>query len=307
MNERKRYNRFSDKMKEIYGKRVIKISLNGGFTCPNIDGKKGFGGCIYCSKKGSGDFAGDVKDSILKQFNAVKDKMSEKWSNGLYLPYFQAFTNTYAPTEELKKIYDSVLYLDDVIGIAIATRSDCIEDDLIDYLESISKTKELWIELGIQSIHEKTVSKLNRQETLFEIEETIKRLRAKDINICVHIINGLFDETKTDMIETIKYINTLNIQCIKIHMLHVLKDTPLAKIYQRGEFKLLTKEEYIDIITDQIAHLDPKILIQRITGDANRDELIAPNWIIKKFEVLNGIDWEMERKNIFQGSFYRKY
>ncbi|MBN2693597.1 TIGR01212 family radical SAM protein, partial [bacterium] len=291
MNDRKRYNRFSDKMKEIYGERVIKISLNGGFTCPNIDGKKGFGGCVYCSKKGSGDFAGDAKDSILNQFNTIKNKMGEKWKNGFYMPYFQAFTNTYGDTDELIKIYESVLHIDNVIGISIATRSDCIEDDLIDYFESISKTKDLWIELGVQSIHEKTVSKLNRHETLAEIESTIKRLRAKNINVCVHIINSLFNETKEDMIETVKYINTLDIQCIKIHMLHVLKDTALAKIYENGEFKLLTKEEYIDIITDQLAYLDPNILVQRITGDANRDELIAPNWIIKKFEVLNGIDW----------------
>ena len=305
INEKK-YNRFSDYLKKKYGKKIIKISLNAGFTCPNIDGTKAYGGCIYCSNKGSGDFAGVPSDDLVTQFNDIKDKMSKKWKTGLYLPYFQAYSNTYAPLDVLKEKYESVLYLDNVIGIDIATRPDCLEDDLVDYLAELSKTKEVWVELGLQSIYDETAKIINRGHDFNEFLIGLNKLRAKNINVCVHIINGLPYETYEMMMNTLKKVNELDIQAIKIHLLHVLKDTPLANMYKKGKFKVMEKMEYVNLVVDQLELLRPEILVQRVTGDGARDELIAPLWSLKKFELLNEIDWEFLRRKTKQGYRYNK-
>jgi len=298
----KKYNRFSDYLKKKYGKKIIKISLNAGFTCPNIDGTKAYGGCIYCSNKGSGDFAGVPSNDLVTQFENIKSKMSKKWKSGLYLPYFQAYSNTYAPLDILKEKYESVLYLDDVIGIDIATRPDCLDDDLVDYLAELSKTKEVWVELGLQSIYDKTAKIINRGHDFNEFLNGLNKLRAKNINVCVHIINGLPNETHEMMINTLKKLNELDIQAIKIHLLHVLKDTALANMYKKGKFKVMDKMEYVNLVCDQLELLNPEILVQRVTGDGSRDELIAPLWSLKKFELLNEIDWEFIRRKSEQGS-----
>ncbi len=299
----KRYSRFSDYLKKKYGKKIIKISLNAGFTCPNIDGSKAYGGCIYCSNKGSGDFAGVPSNDLVTQFNNVKERMSKKWKNGLYLPYFQAYTNTYAPLDVLKKKYEAVLYLDNVIGIDIATRPDCLEDDLVDYLAEISKTKEVWVELGLQSIYDETARIINRGHDFNEFLIGLNKLRAKNINVCVHIINGLPNETREMMMNTLKKVNELDIQAIKIHLLHVLKDTPLENMYKKGKFKVMEKMDYVNLVVDQLEVLRPEILVQRVTGDGGRDELIAPLWSLKKFELLNEIDWEFLRRKTKQGYY----
>lgn len=301
----KKYNRFSDYLKKKFGKKIIKISLNAGFTCPNIDGSKAYGGCIYCSNKGSGDFAGVSSDDLVTQFKDIKQKMSKKWKNGLYLPYFQAFSNTYAPLDILKEKYESVLYLDDVIGIDIATRPDCLEDDLVEYLGELSKEKEVWVELGLQSIYDETAKIINRGHDFNEFLIGLNKLRAKNINVCVHIINGLPYETREMMINTLKKLNELDIQAVKIHLLHVLKDTTLENMYKKGKFKVMEKEEYVDLVCDQLELLREDILIQRVTGDGGRDELVAPLWSLKKFELLNEIDWEFERRKSKQGSKFK--
>jgi len=300
----KKYNRFSDYLKKKFGKKVIKVSLNAGFTCPNIDGTKAYGGCIYCSEKGSGDFAGLPSNDILTQFENVKTRMHKKWKNGLYLPYFQAYSNTYAPLDVLKEKYEAVLYQDDVIGIDIATRPDCLEDDLVDYLAELSKEKEVWIELGLQSIYDKTAKIINRGHDYKEFLIGLKKLRDKNINVCVHIINGLPYETKEMMLNTVKELNKLDIQSIKIHLLHVLKDTTLANMYKKGKFEVMERDEYVNIVCDQLELLRKDILVQRVTGDGGRDELIAPLWSIKKFELLNEIDYEFIRRKSEQGSCY---
>ncbi len=299
--DNKRYHTLNYHYKEKYHDKVIKVSLNAGFTCPNIDGKVGYGGCIYCSKSGSGDFGGDISKSLSEQFDEIKDKLSKKWPRGKYIAYFQAHTNTYAPLSVLKEKYESVLKKDNVIGIAIATRPDAIEDEVLDYLEELNKNTDVTVELGLQTIHEDTAKLINRCHSLNQFEEMVKKLRKRNIEVVVHIINGLPYETKEMMIETVKYLNHLDINGIKIHMLNIVKDTPLATLYQEKKFKVLSKEEYIDIVIQQLEYLRPEIVIHRITSDPDPENLIEPTWLIKKFCVLNDIDKEMKKRNTYQG------
>ena len=299
--DNKRYHTLNYHYKEKYHCKVIKVSLNAGFTCPNIDGKVGYGGCIYCSKSGSGDFGGDISKSLSEQFDEIKDKLSKKWPRGKYIAYFQAHTNTYAPLSVLKEKYESVLKKDNVIGIAIATRPDAIENEVLDYLEELNKNTDVTVELGLQTIHEDTAKLINRCHSLNQFEEMVKKLRKRNIEVVVHIINGLPYETKEMMIETVKYLNHLDINGIKIHMLNIVKDTPLATLYQEKKFKVLSKEEYIDIVIQQLEYLRPEIVIHRITSDPDPKNLIEPAWLIKKFCVLNDIDKEMKKRNTYQG------
>ena len=300
-NTNKRYHTLDYYYKMKFGKKIAKISLNGGFTCPNKDGTKGVGGCIYCSKLGSGDYAGNPLKSLSNQFLEIKKIMDKKWQNTEYIAYFQANTNTYAPVNELKKKYEEVLNLDRVVGINIATRADSITKECLDYLEELNARTFLNIELGLQTIHKKTNRLINRGETLEEFEEMVKKLRKRNINVIVHIINGLPYETKEMMLETVKYLNKLDIQGIKIHMLHIIKNTKLAEIYEKEHFHILTREEYVNIVCDQLELLREEIVINRITGDPNPEELIEPQWLIKKFGVLNEIDKEMKKRNAYQG------
>jgi len=300
-NSNKRYYTLDYFYKQKFGKKVYKISLNAGFTCPNRDGTKGYGGCIYCSKLGSGDFAGNKEKDLITQFQEVKNIMKKKWKNGFYIGYFQANTNTYAKVEILKKKYESILALENVIGINIATRPDAITKECLDYLTDLNQRTYLTIELGLQTIHETTSRLINRGHDLECFEEMVKKLRERKIDIVIHIMNGLPYETKEMMLETIKYLNHLDIQGIKIHMLHILKNTTLANIYQKNPFHVLTKQEYIDIVCDQIELLREDIVIHRITGDPKKEDLIEPHWLLKKFGVLDDIDKELEKRGTYQG------
>ena len=297
----KRYHTLDYFYKHKFGCKIAKISLNGGFTCPNKDGTKGVGGCIYCSKLGSGDYAGKPNKSLTEQFFDIKKIMDKKWQDTKYIGYFQANTNTYAPVSELKKKYEEILKIDGVVGLNIATRSDAITEECLDYLEELNKKTFLNIELGLQTIHESTNELINRGETLKEFETMVKKLRSRGINVIVHIINGLPYETKEMMLDTIKYVNNLDIQGIKIHMLHIIKGTKLADLYEERPFHVLTREEYANIVCDELELLRPEIVINRITGDPNPDELIEPKWLIKKFGVLNEIDKEMAKRDSYQG------
>ena len=232
-NTNKRYHTLDYEYKKKYHGKVFKVSLNAGFSCPNIDGTVGVGGCLYCSKSGSGEFAGNKEDDIKKQFEEVKNNMLKKWPNAKYIGYFQARTNTYAPVEELKKVYEPILEEENLVGINIATRPDAITEDCLDYLEELNKRTNLTIELGLQTMKEETSILINRCHTLECFEEMVTKLRKRKIDVIVHIINGLPYETKEDMINTVKYLNRLDIQGIKIHMLSILKDTPIAKLWQK--------------------------------------------------------------------------
>ena len=296
----KRYHTLDYFYKHKFDSKVFKVSLDAGFSCPNIDGTKGIGGCIYCSN-GSGEFAGDKNKPLTEQFNDIKEMLLKKWPNSKYIAYFQANTNTYAPLDVLKEKYESVINLDNVIGLSIATRPDSIEEDVYDYLEELSKKTYLTVELGLQTIHDETSKFINRCHTLDCFEECVKKLRERNINVVVHIINGLPYETKEMMLETVKYLNNLDIQGIKIHMLSIVKDTKLNLIYKEKPFHVLTKEEYIDIVVEQLEHLREEIVINRITGDPKKEDLIKPDWLVKKFCVLNDIDKEMVKRDIYQG------
>ena len=297
----KRYHTLDYFYKNKFKSKVFKVSLNGGFTCPNKDGKVGTRGCIYCSRTGSGEFAGNIKDNLLKQFDDVKEMMSKKWPNSKYIAYFQANTNTYAPLEVLKEKYETVYKLPNVVGLSIATRPDSIEDDVYDYLEKLSKETYLTVELGLQSIHEKTNKIINRCHSLECFNKAVKELRKRNINVVVHIINGLPYETKEMMIDTVKYLNNLDIQGIKIHMLHILKNTDLYDMYQKEKFHVLSRDEYVSIVCEQLRYLREEIVINRITGDPKEDDLVEPTWLIKKFGVLNEIDKYMAKYDIYQG------
>lgn len=296
--DNKRYHTLNYHFKNKYGKKVFKVSLNAGFSCPN---KKNSNGCIFCSRLGSGDFAGLPTDDIITQFNKVKDNMLKKWPDAYYIAYFQANTNTYAPVSILKERFEPVLKLPNVIGIDIATRPDCIDDDCLKYLCDLNSRTNLTVELGLQSIHEKTLKFINRGHNLKTFDECVKKLKDNHITVVVHIINGLPYETKEMMIDTVKHLNTLNIDGIKIHMLYIIKDTDLYDFYLRKPFHVLTEKEYIDIVISQLEYLKPEIVIHRITGDPNRNNLIEPTWLLKKFQVLDDIDTEMAKRDTYQG------
>ena len=300
-NSNKRYHTLDYYYKNRFNEKIFKVSLNANFSCPNIDGTIGYGGCIYCSKSGSGEFAGNKEDEIEKQFLEVKKTMLKKWPKAKYIGYFQARTNTYAPVETLKRLHNKILEQQDVIGLNIATRPDSITDECLEYLSELNKKTYLTIELGLQTTKEDTSKLINRCHTLECFENMVKKLRERNIDVVVHIINGLPYETKDDMLNTVKYLNKLDIQGIKIHMLSITKDTPIEKMFNTEKFKLLTKEEYIDIVIDQLELLRPEIVIHRITGDPKLDELIEPKWLTKKFCVLNDIDKEMVKRNTYQG------
>lgn len=297
----KRYYTLDYFYKHKFNSKVFKVSLNAGFTCPNKDGKVGYGGCIYCSKTGSGEYAGDVNKDLITQFNEVKEIMLRKWKDAKYIGYFQANTNTYADIKVLKEKYEQILNLPNVVGLNIATRPDAIEKDCLDYLEELSKRTYLTVELGLQTIHEKTSILINRCHTLECFENMVNELRKRNINVIVHIINGLPYETKEMMIDTIKYLSKLDIQGIKIHALSIIKNTKLSEMYKKDKFKLLTRSEYIDIVCDQLEYLRSDIVVNRITGDPKVSDLVEPDWLIKKVTILNDIDKEMKKRDSYQG------
>ena len=292
--DNKRYHTLNYFFRKKFGSKVFKVALNAGLSCPNYKN----GGCIYCSH-GSGNNYQDM--DLVEQFNLVKIPLERKWPNSKYIAYFQANTNTYAPLELLKEKYEQVLNIPNVYGLDIATRSDALSEEILDYLTELNKRTFLIVELGLQSMHEDTLKFIRRGHDLKNFEDAVKKLKERNIFVVVHIINGLPYETKEMMIETVKYLNTLGIDGIKIHMLYISKDTPLALIYKERPFSLFTKEEYIDIVCEQLEYLDPKIVIMRITGDPIKEELIAPTWLVKKFCVLNDIDKEMKKRDIYQG------
>lgn len=297
----KRYNTWNGHLRTKFGKKVMKIALNGGFTCPNIDGKKGYGGCTYCSSSGSGDFAGDPAHSILTQFEEVKSRMLKKWHEGLYMPYFQAHTNTYAPASVLRERFEPVLQKDGVVGISIATRADCLENDVLEYLSELNGRTYLIVELGLQSIFDSTGERINRCHTYAEFLEGYNKLADRGINVCIHLINGLPGEDKDMMLESAKTVAALRPHCLKLHLLHVIRGTRMERELLEGRVGLMSLEDYVDIIVRQLEVTYPQTVIQRLTGDGARADLVGPMWSLKKFEVLNAIDRELEKRDTYQG------
>ena len=301
----KRYHSLNYFLRNKFGEKVFKISLDGGFSCPNRDGTISKGGCLFCSERGSGDFAGDRDFSISKQFIDIKDMMSKKWKNGRYIAYFQAYTNTYAPVEVLREKYNEALKQEGVVALAIATRPDCLGEEVLDLLEEISKEFYVWVELGLQTSNDLAAKKINRGYTLEVFEEAIKNLKDRNIDFVVHSIFGLPGETKEDMLSTVNYIAQSGAKGVKFHVLHLMKNTPLVKLYEKGELEFLSQEDYIDLLCKSVCMLPQDMVIHRLTGDAPRDLLIGPMWSLKKWEVLNSIDKAMEENDIYQGKEFK--
>lgn len=304
--DNKRYHTYNYYLKNKYHQKVAKVALNADFTCPNRDGSKGYGGCIFCSSSGSGDYAGNVHDHLEKQFQTISQIMKRKWPECAYIAYFQANTNTYGPLDKIKNMIQPFLEKEDIKGIALATRPDCLSEEIVCYLSEVNQTKDVYIELGLQTIHDETSKLINRGHTYQEFLDGLALCRQYNLEVCVHIINGLPFETKETMIETAKTLGQLDIQALKIHMLFVVKNTKLQQMYENHEFEMLTRQEYIDIVVEQLRYINPEIVLERLTGDGKIDDLIAPMWSIKKVTILNDIDKQMKERDIYQGDLYKK-
>lgn len=303
----KRYHTYDYYIKHKFGKKCAKIPLDCGFTCPNIDGTAGYGGCIYCSDRGSGDFAAESSLSVKEQIDKTRTVMEHKWKNCGLIPYFQAHTNTYAPLDVLKEKYEEALSYPDVVGLNIATRADALPDDVCEYLGEIAERTVLTVELGLQTIHDGTAKLINRCHTTEDFLKGYQKLRKASgkINICVHIINGLPYETYDMMIQTSEYVASLAPEFVKIHSLHVLNGTPLEKMYSDGKFDVISQDEYVSITVSQIERLPERTVVARVTGDGAKNALVAPLWSIKKTCVINEIDKELYKRDTYQGKLLK--
>lgn len=305
-DDNKRYHTFNYYLKNKYQSKVAKVSLNAGFTCPNRDGTKGTGGCIFCSSTGSGDFAGNIQDSLEIQFSNVSLLLQNKWPNCKYIAYFQANTNTYGPLKKIKACIEPFINKKNVVAISIATRPDCLETDVLNYLAEVNNRCDLWVELGLQTIHDQTGELINRGHNYQDFLDGLNKLRKLKINVCVHIINGLPGETYEMMLETAKAVGQLDIQALKIHMLYVIEKTKLHQLYLQQPFKILSRDEYIDLVVKQLSYIPENIVIERLTGDGNISDLVAPLWSIRKVTILNDIDKLMVAKDYYQGCKTKK-
>ncbi|MDD7218836.1 MAG: TIGR01212 family radical SAM protein [Clostridia bacterium] len=291
-------------LKERFGEKVYKVTLNGGMSCPNRDGTIGTGGCIFCSAGGSGDFAADPALSITGQIDSQIALLSKKRPIRRYIAYFQAYTNTYAPVEYLRKIFTEAIRHPQIAALSIGTRPDCLEEDIVKLLSELNLQKPVWVELGLQTIHEKTARYIRRGYPLSCFEDAVSRLRKENIEVIVHTILGLPGESQNDILETMKYLNRQDIQGIKLQLLHVLKGTDLAADYKNGVFRTYERDEYIELLMDCLEHLRPDLVIHRLTGDGPKDLLIAPLWASRKREVLNLLHHRMKQEQRFQGRLY---
>ena len=305
-DDNKRYHTWNYYLKHTFHSKVFKVALNANFSCPNRDGTCGVGGCTFCGSLGSGEYAGDIHEDLMTQLEEGRKLMLKKWPNGKAIAYFQAYTNTYADLDVLKETFDPFMKREDLEAISIATRADCLEDDKIDYLNSLTAKKEIWVELGLQSIHDDTAKRVNRGHTYAQFLDCIERLRSTNLKICVHLINSLPYETKEQMIESAEAIAHLPIHAVKIHMLHIMEGTRMAQEYKESPFPVLSKEDYIDVVIRQLEVLPKNLIIQRLTGDGVKEQLITPLWTLKKVIVLNDIDKEMVRRNTWQGKYYEE-
>lgn len=300
----KRFYSLNEYCKQTFGCKVYRLSLHGGMTCPNRDGTLSHGGCIFCSEGGSGDFAASYQVSVSNQIHEARQRILKKADCHRFIAYFQAYTNTYAPIEHLQRIYTEAIQEPDIAALSIGTRCDCLSEEVLDLLEGLSKKKPVWIELGLQTIHNSTHERLNTHTTVELFDAAVSKLHARNIPVIVHVILGLPKESKSMMLETISHIAKLPVSGIKLQLLHILKGTSLAEIYADDPFPLFDLEEYCDFIVDCIELLPPDMVIHRITGDGPRNLLIAPLWSTDKKRVLNTIEKRFRIRNTWQGRRY---
>ena len=302
----KRYYTYDYYLRRTFGGKCAKIPLDGGFTCPNIDGRCSTGGCIYCSGRGSGDFAELPSLSVREQYDRVRARLSSKWSTERCIPYFQAHSNTYGEVARLRELYLEALNLEGAVGLNIATRADCLGEGVPELLAQIAERTVLTVELGLQSSNDKTAELINRGHSFADFCRGVELLRAASpkINICVHIIFGLPEESDEMMLRTVRDVAALHPEQVKIHLLHVIKDTKMAEIYERGEYEPLTKDRYVSLVADAIELLPEDIVVARLTGDGMADDLLAPDWSRKKVSVINDIDKLLFERGSWQGKRY---
>ncbi len=302
----KPYHSLDYELKKRFGEKVYRLTLNGGMSCPNRDGHIGHGGCIFCSSGGSGDFAADPTLSVRQQIEAGKKLLSNKRPVHKYIAYFQAFTNTYGPVDYLRSIFTEAIQCPEVVLLSIATRPDCLQPEIIDLLAELNQIKPVWIELGLQTVHEDTASFIRRGYPLSIYEDAVRRLRAHDIEVITHVILGLPGEDQERMLQTIRYLNTIDIQGIKLQLLHILKGTDLAIYYEQTGFPVFTLEQYVQMILSCLEILRPEMVIHRLTGDGPKNLLIAPLWSSSKRQVLNTIHREFRLQDTWQGKYYNR-
>ncbi len=298
----KRYHTYDYYLRHRYGGKCVKLSLDAGFTCPNIDGKCGYGGCIYCSPRGSGDFT-HAGLSLRDQYDRQRELLGRKWETVRCIPYLQAHTNTYAPIEVLRRVFGEVLAFPDAVAFHIATRADCLGDEVLSLLREVSEAIDLTVELGLQSVHDKTARRINRGHTFSDFLDGYRALReaVPRARIGIHLINGLPGEDAAMMLESAKHVAALCPDEVKLHLLHVLSGTPLTIEYESGAYTPLTLSEYVGVLIGQLEYFSPETVVGRVTGDGSPDALLAPLWSRKKFVVMNAIDREMTEKNTYQG------
>jgi radical SAM protein (TIGR01212 family) len=297
------YNDLNTYLRGIFGCRVQKITVDAGLSCPNRDGTLSTGGCIYCNERGSGTGAHAQGLSIRDQLLRGKAALSKRYKAKKFIAYFQSFSNTYAPIEQLRKLYEEALSVEDVVGLSIGTRPDCVDDPVLSLLQAYAKDSLIWIEYGLQSAHDATLARINRGHDFQCFKTAIRATQNRGINICAHVILGLPNETKAHMLETAKTIAQMGIQGVKIHLLYVIQGTPLETLYRKGNYKCLRQEEYADIVCDFLELLPKDMIIQRLTGDPHRQELVAPEWSLRKGETLNLIKEGLAQRNSWQGKF----
>ena len=304
----KRYQTYDYWLKKTFGGKCMKLPVDAGFTCPNIDGKCSVGGCIYCSSRGSGDFAQSSEISVTEQLKITKEQLLSKWKTDRCIPYFQAHTNTYAPLSELKEKYEEALSFDGVVGLNIATRADCLPDDVVEYLAKIAERTVLTVELGLQTAHDSTAFKINRGHTFEEFVYGYNKLRAasEKINICVHLIFGLPEEDREMMMESVRALAIMRPDQVKFHLLHVIEGTALSDMYRAGEYTPMEREEYIDALCEALTLMPKETVIGRITGDGMQSSLLAPEWSRRKTAVINDIDKRMFERNLYQGMNFKE-
>lgn len=299
--EEKRYHLYSQHLKKQFGTRVQKISIDAGFGCPNRDGGRGGAGCIFCDPSGSGSVGIDRLLTVAAQLAAGKEIMQRKYKAQQFIAYFQPFSNTYAPLEELRHLYDEALAVDGVVGLAIGTRPDCLANDVLDLLADYAQRTDLWLEIGVQSSHDTTLTRLRRGHDYQSFLSAVERGKERGLQLCAHLILGLPGEGRSEILATTEEMARLQLDGVKLHLLHILSGTELGDAYQRGEIPILGQDAYIALACDVLERLHPATLIQRLTGDGPRERLLAPLWSLKKWEVLNAIDAEMARRGTRQG------
>lgn len=297
----KPYHSLDYALKKAFGEKVYKAALNGGFTCPNRDGRMGNRGCIFCSPGGSGDFAASAKLSVTEQLDTAIEAIGRKSAANQFIAYFQAFTNTYGPIEKMRSLFTEAIQHPKTAVLSVATRPDCLPEEVLDLLSELNQIKPVWVELGLQSIHEDTARWMRRGYELPMFESAVKKLRERGIAVIVHVILGLKNESTEMMLETVRYLNRMDIQGVKLQLLHVIEGTDLADEYRRGELTVLSKEEYIDLVIRCLENLSPDIVIHRLTGDGPSEHLAAPLWSTRKREVLNQLHREMKLRESYQG------